>query len=148
MASNTSIYSVGLRNVGSFQAAGTPWMSGSGNIYPTTGSWVCKFPYVAKKIYIQNIKPKADKYIWVSFKPGRDTIDPSTGLGGDATDVINNGHAIKLYGYETIVLDVKCTEFYASGDGATVNWKVDVFAELTNIPTSSMWELAGSGIDE
>ena len=38
--------SVGLRNVGSYQAAGRPWMSGSGNIAANNGRWHCEFPYV------------------------------------------------------------------------------------------------------
>jgi len=138
---SSNIYSAGLRNVGSYQAAGHPWMSGSGNISANDGRWEASFPYVTKKIYIQNTKPNASKYVWVSFQPGRDS-------GGTATDVINNGHAIRLYGYETIVLDVKCANLYVSGDGATANWKVSVFAELTNIPAKNMWALTGSGIDE
>ena len=45
---------------------------------------------------------------------------------------------------DSITLNVKCKEIYLLARQADVGY--ELFAELTNIPTSSMFDLTGSGI--
>jgi hypothetical protein len=62
-------------------------------------------------------------------------------------DVYNNFHYKTLQGYgTTISLPMKTKEIYLSAIDSQVSF--EVIAELTNIPTGSMYDLAGSGIDE
>ena len=67
-------------------------------------------------------------------------------LNGQQTNVLSGLHFLTLEGDETIELPVKCKEIYLTADGADVD--VDVFASLTNIPSSRMFDLTGSGINE
>ena len=155
-----TVHSVGLRNVGSYEVAGTPWLSSSGGI-PDHAAWRCQFPYVTKSIMIQNIKTSGDNYLLVCFdKPVTgDLIDSEGFYGNNAThdaqtaglsDVVNNGHFIKIFNRhrETIKLEVKCKEIWVMGADGVNNAQAQVYAELTNIPTSSMFTLTGSGISE
>lgn len=62
-------------------------------------------------------------------------------------DVYNKFHYDELQGYgTTITLPMKTKELYLSAVDAQVSF--EIIAELTNIPTGSMYALAGSGIDE
>ena len=62
-------------------------------------------------------------------------------------DVYNNFHYKQLQGYgSSITLPMKTKELYLSAVDAQATF--EVIAELTNIPTGSMYKLAGSGIDE
>ena len=62
-------------------------------------------------------------------------------------DVYNKFHYDELQGYgTTITLPMKTKELYLSAVDAQVSF--EIIAELTNIPTGSMYTLAGSGIDE
>lgn len=62
-------------------------------------------------------------------------------------NVYNNFHYKTLQGYGTTVsLPMKTKEIYLSAIDSQVSF--EVIAELTNIPTGSMYDLAGSGIDE
>ena len=47
---------------------------------------------------------------------------------------------------ESITMNVKSKELYLSADGGDCDYSVE--AELTNIPTSSMFQHTGSGVDE
>lgn len=113
MASN--IYGVGLRNVGSYQVAGTPYLTAS-NLAEEEIQF--SFPNVTKKIIVDNTG-SADAYLYFSGSSINKLILPTT---------------------KKIELDVKCTFMYVSASTAT---GVQVFAELTNIPTSKMYSLAG-----
>jgi len=62
-------------------------------------------------------------------------------------NVYDNRHYYELSGYgESIDLPIKTKEIYLSGIRSQVQF--EVIAELTNIPTGSMYALTGSGIDE
>ena len=62
-------------------------------------------------------------------------------------DVYNNLHYQELQGYgSTITLPMKTKELYFSAVDTQVSF--EIIAELTNIPTQRMYNLAGSGIDE
>jgi hypothetical protein len=62
-------------------------------------------------------------------------------------NVYNKFHYSELQGYgTTITLPMKTKELYLSAADAQVTF--EVIAELTNIPTGSMYTLSGAGIDE
>ena len=70
----------------------------------------------------------------------------STG-SASGTKITNNRHYYELQGYKTSIdLPVKTKEIYITGVGAQTTFEIT--AELTNIPTNSMYALTGSGIDE
>ena len=110
-----NVYGVGLRNVGSYQVAGTPYLTGSSI---GAGETSYSFPNVTKKIIIENTG--------------------SYGLGfyfsasSDQQFILPNGKSVEI--------DVKCTEIYLSCSTGT---GFQLFAELTNIPTNKMYSLDG-----
>ena len=70
----------------------------------------------------------------------------STGSASGA-NIISNKHYKELQGYgSSIEIPAKTKEIYLTGVGAQTTF--EVIAELTNIPTGSMYSLTGSGIDE
>ena len=91
---------------------------------------------------------------------GADTVDAFThtfgGGGGelrihyrskDYNNVISQKHYWTLDSqYESIKMNVKSKELYLSADGGNCDYSIS--AELTNIPTSSMFQHTGSGVDE
>ena len=138
-----SKYNVGLRNVGSYQASGTPWMTGSA-IYtfnsPDGSEFKMEhrinFPYVTKRITVWNRRTSsgAGKQVRVYFQ--------STGSQGDGgtgdPNVITKGHFLEIDFLESVTMEVKCSHLFLSAaqDGKAVPYLL--FAELTQIPTSSM----------
>ena len=95
-----------------------------------------------------------------SLEDGDDEIVPFThtfgGGGGklrihyrskDRPNVISQKHYWTLDSqYESIKMNVKSKELYISADGGNCDYSIS--AELTNIPTSSMFQHTGSGVDE
>jgi hypothetical protein len=67
-------------------------------------------------------------------------------FNGQQTNVLSGLHFLTLEGDDAIELPVKCKEIYLTADGADVD--LDVFASLTNIPSSRMFDLTGPGINE
>jgi len=135
----TNIYTVGLRNVGSYQVSGHPYMSGS-TTTATIGSnadGYFAFPFVTKKIKITN--EDASHHMIISFAP---FLDAQTGSYGYSNSASGSGNWLYLEAGNSIELDVKCKEIFLAP--ATAN-AVDcsIFAELTNIPTGSMYSLDG-----
>jgi hypothetical protein len=62
-------------------------------------------------------------------------------------NVYENRHYYELSDYgEFIDLPIKTKELYLSADKSQVSY--EIIAELTNVPTGSMYALTGSGIDE
>ena len=84
---------------------------------------------------------------WTTQTTGKIRVHTlSTGSASGANIVANN-HYKELQGYgESYTFPMKGKEIYISGLGAQTT--VEVIAELTNIPTGSMYALTGSGIDE
>jgi hypothetical protein len=60
-------------------------------------------------------------------------------FNGQQTNVLSGLHFLTLEGDDAIELPVKCKEIYLTADGADVD--LDVFASLTNIPSSRMFDL-------
>ena len=127
---------VGLRNVGSYQVSGQPWITGS-----TLNSTVVKkvaFPYVTKTI---NVQVTGTNPVHLSLQDPQGTNSAKSGkhqytLSGSAS----------TRGFNQYTFNVKCNQLWMSGNQGTQTG-FQMFAELTNIPQNSMYTLTGSGID-
>ena len=145
---------VGLRNVGSYQVSGTPFVTGSTNLDSTKCHRI-SFPYVSKSITIINTSTNSTEEIDVHFVAGCEITNSGRGGGigtiGAAssvtTDIIANNNYITIPGGNAaLTMDVKSKEIFISNRTATADLSYQVFAELTQIPTGSMYALTGSGI--
>jgi hypothetical protein len=119
----------GLGNVGSFQVAGFPYITGS---TLATGSVEQRivFPYVAKHINVQLLSAGDAKIYFVSAS------SPGNVIGGRHFWTLSGSSA-------SFEQDVKCKELYISSvAGATYQ----VYAEMTSISTQMMFALTGSGL--
>ena len=127
-------YNVGLSNVGSYQVSGVPYTTGSnGQLHSNTEAKIT-FPYITKSITVINSGSAAGSALWVHFNPASD---------GHVTHA--NAHHYVTLGDTgaTVTFNVKCKELYITSKG---NAGYEVFAELTNIGTGSMYNLTGSGL--
>ena len=143
---STFKYTAGLRNVGSYQISGHPFMSGS-----TIGANKCQlldFEYVTRSVTVINTGTSNDMRIHFQSGSGTTTIS-IPGATGEQTiyagsDVIARKHFITVpKGDGSVTLDVRAKNIYLSSVGGTT---YEIFAELTTIPTGSMYHLTGSGI--
>lgn len=148
MSSNFK-YTAGLRNVGSYQISGHPFMSGS-----TIGANKChimEFPYVCRSITVINTGTAQDMRIHFQSGSGTTaiTVPGSSGeqtINSSTADVITSLNFITVpKGDGAMTLDVKVKNIYLSSVGGTT---YQIFAELTSIPTQHMYHLTGSGITE
>jgi len=147
MSSNFK-YTSGLRNVGSYQISGHPFMSGS-----TIGANKCQlieFPYVCRSITVINTGATNDMRIHFQSGSGTTAITVPGATGeqtiDSACDVFATFHFVTVpKGDGSVTLDVKSKNVYLSSvDGSTY----EIFAELTSIPVGSMYHLTGSGVTE
>ena len=133
---NSPIPTVGLRNVGSYQISGHPFVTGAA--LESGQEAKVSFPYVTKKITV----------IASGSQPG----GPSGGLRVHFAPtgsglVVENLHFIQLDSHEdSMDIDVKCKEIYVSCPEGAGHFKL--YASLTNIPTGSMYTMTGSGITD
>ena len=144
-----NVYGVGLRNVGSYQVSGTPWVTGSAIANDKTQRHT--FPYVSKSFTLINT---GSGDLYVHFADDNDVQVSADGAGGAVTftstggsqdDWWANNHYITVQANGSVTFDVKCRYVYISTDSGA-NQGYQLFAELTNIPGSRMYELTGSGI--
>ena len=136
-----SSYSVGLRNVGSYQVSGQPYMSGA--ITSATHGSVLNskfaFPYVTKNITLTN--KDATNGAIVTFIPYLQSESDTLGYTNSTS---GSGNWLYLSGSSAITLNVKCKEiFVATYEAAGAVDYVEVYAELTNIPLNRMYSLDG-----
>ena len=168
-------YTVGLRNVGSYLVSGHPYITGSGayasmdvmalapeggtptpsgsaSAYKTAGVGTgakpaevrVNFPYVSKRILVY-ASGSGTQLLRVHF----DTLYPdSDDASGPTPGRIAEGHHfIELDADEDYwEFNVKTDKIYLSSPNTTTGFKL--YAELTNIPTGSMYSLTGSGISD
>jgi len=121
---------VGLRNVGSYQVSGHPFITGSADMGGTFIEEKIEFPYVTKNVTV--------------IASGSSTIKVHFNTTS-STDVIAGNHFITLDSDEdSFTFDAKCKEIYISS--VTANASYQLYATLTNIPTTRMYELTGSGL--
>ena len=144
---SSNIYTSGLRNVGSYQISGHPFVTGS-----TIGANKChliEFPYVCRSFTV--INTGTSNNMRVHFQSGSATAITFPGASGEQTiassdDVIVKNHFITVPESDgSVTFNVRCKSFFVSSVGGTT---YQAFAELTTIPTQSMYHLTGSGISE
>ena len=145
-----NVYGVGLRNVGSYQVSGTPWVTGSSATHIDNNQIVrYRLPYVAKSFTVINI---GTEDLRVHFQSGSSTTvnatDGTVGTGNAASDVMAKFHYITVgKNNGSVTFDVKCKEIYISNHAGGSTSGYQIMAELTQIPTERMYELTGSGIN-
>ena len=139
---NMTQYTVGIHNVGSYQASGEPWITGS--TLGASREHRVRFPTVTKSVTVINSDAQSAA-LYVYFA--------STGSGRGDGGTEDNGSPVGGKHYITltelnssITMNIRCKDMFiqSAGDGG----KYQVFAELTNIPRGRMWNLSGSGINE
>ena len=127
-------YGSGLRNAGSYQVSGHPYITGS-----TLGDNVehhIQFPRVTKSVTVIASGTTGDPLIGVTFN--------STGSAGN---VITGKHYITLDSSgDSITFDVKCREMYIHALNSTSGY--ELYASLTGIPANNMYDLTGSGLTD
>ena len=129
-------YGTGLRNVGSYQISGHPYVTGS--TIAAGAEYKISFPYVSKTVTVIASGSTGDPHIRVAFK------DADSAGGAEFFD---RKHYVTLDSNgDSITFDVKCTDLYISALNATSGF--ELYASLTNIDESHMYELTGSGITE
>ena len=159
MPSNSWKLPPGPHNVGSYQIAGRPFITGSalgrGQEDRIT------FPNVTKAVTVFN---HGTQTLRVHFN-----TTSSVATGGTAgeeartardypgsANVVDQLHFLEITGglaaspsTGSVTMNVKCTEIYIScaGDAGT-SGAYKVFAELTNIPATMMGAITGSGLTE
>jgi len=149
---------VGLRNVGSYQVSGMPWITGSENL-DNAKVHLIEFPYVTKRVVVSNtstgsLDAGGSKAILVHFESGSGTTAVTKpGFTGAqtiaaASDVIAGFHYRAVLMSGSLDMNIKCKKLYISQFTGFRDARYEVFAELTNIPTQSMPLLTGSGITE
>ena len=132
--------SVGLRNVGSYQVSGHPFATGSADIGGANDIVEVSFPYVSKEVTV--FASGTTSQIQVGFRN-----DGATG-----GNVFGTGrHYVSLSSADSVTptqytFDVKCTGIFIKAMNATSGF--EVYASLTNIPVTSMYDLTGSGITD
>ena len=143
MASDNYGYSVGLRNVGSYQISGHPYITGSR--METDDEIFVGFPSVARGFTVINSGSQA----------GEGTVGPilrihfnSSADGNVTTDA--GRHYITLESDDqSITFHTKCTGVFITcvgnggGDGG-----FEVLANLTGIMDTNMYALTGSGLTD
>ena len=143
------VHSVGLRSVGAYQVSGHPFLTGSaltGNVAGLGGGEgedKIQFPFVTKSIMITRTGGTTgngvNDHIRFSF------------ASKHASNVNTNRHWLSIQNTgDSLTIDIKCKEIYiwVGGDYGSYNASYELYAELTNIPTSSMFTLPASGITE
>jgi hypothetical protein len=138
MASNEkwTQYGVGLHNVGSYQVAGLPYITGS-VLLPQDGEFKAVFPQVSSNITVIN---HGTGTLAVHFN--------STGSGR----VIGGAHYVELDpqmsgSRDSITFNIKAREIYVSNNyGHDGNFRI--IAELTQIDNGRMFNITGAGLTE
>mgnify|MGYP003660456968 CR=1 FL=1 len=138
---SSNIYTAGLRNVGSYQVSGHPYLSGSttsASIGAAANGYFA-FPYVTKSITIDN--NDASDACMISFAPFLDADLSAYGFT-TGNDVSGSGNWLYLAAGDSMTLDVKCKEIFVTPHSANAV-EVQVYAELTGIPTTRMYSFNG-----
>ena len=133
----------GLSSVGSYQVAGTPFLSGStladGQVLQMF------FPAVTKRLIIKNTSGLANTSLILAFD--NPTTNPA--VGGLGNQVTIQSPADLGAGPNEIDLGIKCNSIFLYSPNAGGNAiSYTVIAELTGIAPSQMFELTGSGIND
>lgn len=133
-------HGVGLRNAGSYQASGHPYVTGS--IIRAGRETQISFPFVTKSITVIASGSGGDPLIGITFNStGSDKqILPAGERGGHRITMDSNG--------DSMTFDVKCKEIFIHAFTGNSTSGYEVYASLTNIDTARMYDLTGSGLTE
>ena len=119
---SSNIYSSGIANVGSYLVSGTPYLTGATVANAT--ETIYEFPRVTKRIVVANVDTSHDLEVYFSA---------------------SSTAPLKIPAGKKIDMDVKCAHIYMKGSGGDAD--MQMYAEITSIPTGSMYSLAGlSGV--
>lgn len=127
-------HSIGLRNVGSYQVSGHPYLTGS--VMAADSEVMVQFPFVTRTITLIASGTSADlRAHWAPQSAGNV-------MGGKHYITLNSSK-------DALTVSVKCSEMYVSCVGAAAaDTGFEIFAELTNIGTNHMYALTGSGLTD
>jgi|18_taG_2_1085343.scaffolds.fasta_scaffold25345_1 hypothetical protein len=139
MAQTNYGYGVGLRNVGSYQVSGHPFLTGTTGDGAAGTEVKISFPFVTKNITIISSG---------SFDTATTENSLKVHFNSDSDgDVLSGFHYITLDSEEdSMTFDVKCKEIYITNVTNNASWQM--YATLTNIPTDRMYALTGSGLTD
>ena len=147
-------HGVGLRNVGSYQISGHPFITGSTNLDNNKVHMIV-YDFVAKSFTVFNRNHNNGEDLRVHFQSGSGTTAlTKAGESGEqaiaaGSDVIANHHFITVSAPSgSVTFNTKCKNFYISNGSGANNLSYQVLAELTAIPEQRMFNLTGSGITE
>jgi len=140
MAFTVRGHGVGLRNVGSYQISGHPYLTGTADMGTAPREHKIEFPFVTKSITViasgsAGQTAEGTNYLRVHFNAESDG------------EVLTAHHFITLDSDEdSITFDVKCKEIYLTNVVDSAGF--ELYASLTSIPTASMYTLTGSGLTD
>ena len=129
----------GLRSVGAYQVSGVPYITGSAKAMTAGREARIQFPYVAKSITVINSGSSGAGELRVHFNQQGAASTPhiTTDPAHHYISLANDG--------DSVTFNTKCKEIYITSVGTQ---GFELFAELTSIPTSSMYALTGSGLTD
>tara|TARA_R110000824_G_scaffold54557_8_gene150604 strand:- start:4215 stop:4637 length:423 start_codon:yes stop_codon:yes gene_type:complete len=126
---------VGLRNVGSYQISGHPYVTGS---TLTDGQeMLISFPTVTKSItVVASGSSQGTPLIGITFNSTSSTAEIMTGRH---TMTMNSSS-------QSLTFDVKCREIYVHAKEGSTTSGFELYASLTGVPATRMYALTGSGL--
>ena len=117
--------SVGLRNVGSYQASSKPYLSSSISVEADATVLKISFPNVTRFVTIKNIGPE-----------GENEVDLRVGFSEVG---VNNNNYLLLNNQDSFSADWKVTDIYLrTHTNSTTNATASVIAGLTGISTNEL----------
>ena len=135
-------YSPGIGNVGSYQASGHPFLTGS-ELEPNEELRI-SFPYVTKSITVMQTGSLGTLRIHFDSTGSCATIGECHG----SPRVVSNNHYWPLDSKEdSLTMNVKTKDIYISNPSTHLSG-FQLFAELTRIHKDMMWTLTGSGLND
>jgi hypothetical protein len=128
----------GISNVGSYQVAGIPFITGSSNLDDDTEHTI-NFPSVTRSVTVANYSASPIRFSFAS----KDTGQVTQGLHFWQLD-----HAVASGSSNIMTMNVKCDQLFVSNASGDDNLEYRVFAELTGIDKGEMFPLSGPGITD
>ncbi len=130
-------HGVGLRNVGSYQISGHPFLTGG--LLATGHEVLIPFHFVTKNVTVHFSSSQG------ASAKGRVHFNSSS-----AGRVIEGNHFWPLNGGDTVTFHTKWRKIFIScvDDGGSADTGYVVAANLTGIGTSSMYHLTGAGLTD
>jgi len=152
---------VGLRNVGSYQVSGIPYISGTSGDgtdgHPDAKMKRYEFPTVVREITVANLAKLSDgttdgKEIQVHFVSGSaglnfsstDLVAVANDLAWGKTEMAHGAHYWTIQPDASVTFRTKCKEIYITTMSGAAHYRL--LGELTNILPASMYHLTGSGL--